>query len=179
MVPADLHVGRPAALDGSVMIEHANADFAMLLTDSYLRVVGTPLVAQDRSAAEVARWLYHDAPFGLLAHQGEPDPLFCYANRTAQYHFGYRWEEFIGLPSRLSAKSPDRAERAQLLDDVTRKGYSTDYRGLRVAKSGTQFWIEDATVWNLVDRDGIQHGQAAVFRSVTPIPTGCGQIRSA
>jgi PAS domain-containing protein len=53
-------------------------------------------------SAEAAAWLY-DAPFGLLAPDTSPDPLFVYANRRAQQAFGYRRDEFIGLPSRLPA----------------------------------------------------------------------------
>lgn len=142
-------------------------EFAALLIDSHLRIVGTPLIPQNLSGSEAARWLYHEAPFGLLAHELSEDPVFRYANLFAQRAFGYDWSEFDGLPSRLSAASPDRAERARLLDDVTRNGYSNDYRGLRINKSGAQFWIEDATVWNLVDAERELRGQAAIFRSVT------------
>jgi hypothetical protein len=34
---------------------------------------------------------------------------------------------------------------------------------MRITKSGRRFWIEDVTMWNLVDDDGIRRGQAAVF----------------
>ncbi|MGL6039842.1 MAG: MEKHLA domain-containing protein, partial [Deefgea sp.] len=30
--------------------------------------------------------------------------------------------------------------------------------------SGRRFWIENATVWNLIDEVGIKHGQAALLR---------------
>lgn len=52
---------------------------------------------------------------------------------------------------------------------MTRDGCRDNYRGLRVAKSGERFWIEHATVWNLLDADGVLHGQAAVIRAVTPV----------
>jgi hypothetical protein len=35
---------------------------------------------------------------------------------------------------------------------------------MRIAKSGRRFWIERATVWNLLGRDGIRYGQAALIR---------------
>ncbi|ABW14794.1 conserved hypothetical protein [Parafrankia sp. EAN1pec] len=41
------------------------------------------------------------APFGLLAHDASTDPLFVYANKTAQQRFEYTWDEFVGMPSRL------------------------------------------------------------------------------
>lgn len=142
--------------------------FAGLLVDSYRRLTGTSLLDERLSPEQAARWLYREAPFGLLAHQPGDDPLFRYANLVAQRAFGYTWTEFDGLPSRLSAAAPDRDERARLLDGVTRHGFSNDYRGLRIGKSGARFWIEDATVWNLLDTSGAVHGQAAVFRSTTP-----------
>ncbi len=69
------------------------------------------------------------------------------------------------LPSRLSAEASDRAERQKLLDEVTRNGFLSGYRGLRVAKSGRRFIIEDGVVWELIDRAGLRHGQAATFLS--------------
>jgi hypothetical protein len=39
------------------------------------------------------------------------------------------------------------------------------YRGVRVAKSGRRFVIEDGIVWELIDADGRRHGQAAAFSS--------------
>ena len=102
------------------------------------------------------------APFAVLAHDGGADPRFVYANRTAQICFGYSCAELVGLPSRLSAEAPARAERQRLLDAVTRDGLSRDYRGLRIAKDGRRFWIERAVVWQL-DRDGVTVGQAATF----------------
>jgi hypothetical protein len=54
------------------------------------------------------------------------------------------------------------------MDGVRRRGYVDNYRGLRIAKSGQRFWIEDATVWNLVDRHETLQGQAALVRRWTP-----------
>jgi PAS domain S-box-containing protein len=143
------------------------ATFSALLSESYQRLVGTPMADRELATADGARWLYLDAPFCLLAHNTSPDPTFVYANRAAQHRFGYSWEEFVGLPSRLSAGEPDQRERAEFMDTVRRQGYIDDYRGLRVAKSGARFWIEDATVWNLIDSDGALRGQAALIRRWT------------
>lgn len=139
-----------------------------LICDSYRRLLGVPLVAPGLSEHEVAKWLYEDAPFCILAHEHAAEPRFVFANRAAQRCFGYGWGEFVGMPSRLSAEEANREERQQLLDAVARRGYATGYRGLRVAKSGKRFWIEDVTVWNLVDAEGRVHGQAATYRKITP-----------
>ncbi len=50
-----------------------------------------------------------------------------------------------------------------VIDTVTRNGFATDYRGVRVAKSGRRFWILDGTVWQLRDEHGARRGQAAMF----------------
>jgi hypothetical protein len=135
--------------------------FFALLTDSYARLVEAPLVPPGANA----RWLYCDATFAVLAHGTDRDPLFIYANKCAQACFEYPYEEFLALPSRLSAEPIDRAERRRLLDQVARNGFLSGYRGIRVAKSGRRFVIEDGVVWELIDREGTRHGQAATFRS--------------
>lgn len=125
--------------------------------------MGEPLLPEgDPPGADLARWLYEDAPFCLLAHDTQEDPRFVYANLTAQRCFEYSWDEFTGMPSRLSAEAPDRADRQRFMDAVQRQGFVSDYGGMRIAKSGRRFRIEQATVWNLLGRDGIRYGQAAL-----------------
>jgi PAS domain S-box-containing protein len=140
------------------------AAFAILLAESHATVVGEPLVPEGMSGDAAAAWLY-DAPFGLLAHDTSTDPLFVYANRTAQERFGYTWDEFVGLPSRLSAGGQAREERRVFMDSVRRRGYAANYRGPRIAKSGRRFWIEDTTVWNLLGSESELVGQAALIRN--------------
>jgi MEKHLA domain len=132
-----------------------------LLQDSYARFVGSTLVPPGNGAS----WLYHHAPFAVLAHNTDPDPRFIYANKTAQLCFEYSWDEITRLLSRLSAEKPNQAERQYLLDTVARDGFVSGYRGLRIASSGRRFWIEQGIVWQLVDADGVGRGQAALFRS--------------
>lgn len=139
------------------------APFADLLAGSYAKLVGEPLVPEGVAGDAAAAWLY-EAPFGLLAHDTSPDPVFIYANRAAQERFEYSWDEFVGLPSRLLAGGQDRETRRVFLDSVLRRGYADDYRGLRVAKSGRRFWIEETTVWNLISPESALVGQAALIR---------------
>jgi hypothetical protein len=134
-------------------------EFFALLTGNHARLVGTALVSPDRDAA----WLYRDAPFVVLAHGPDPDPHFIYANGAAQQCFGYSWEEFLTLPSRHSAESEEQVERQALLDRVHQDGYITGYRGVRIAKSGQRFIMQDGVVWELIDAFGVRHGQAATF----------------
>ncbi|KQT50529.1 MEKHLA domain-containing protein [Methylobacterium sp. Leaf456] len=137
-----------------------DGEFFALLTGSFRRLVGRPLVPEPGLGPD---WLYGQAPFAVLAHDTSPDPLFVYANRAAQAAFGYDWDEIVGLPSRFSAEAPERAKRQRLLDAVARDGFVADYRGLRIAKSGRRFPIGDGIVWQLVDEAGRVRGQAATF----------------
>ena len=144
-------------------------EFFRLLTDSHQRIVGTPLVPADIDANEAATWLYESAPFAVLAHDTAPDPIFVYGNRRAQALFGYDWDEFTTLPSRLSAEAPERSQRQAFLERVARDGFVDDYSGVRISKSGVRFWIEQVTVWQLLDPAGRCLGQAAMIPVVKPV----------
>ncbi|UQN71434.1 MEKHLA domain-containing protein [Burkholderia multivorans] len=149
-----------------------DADFFLLLADSYRRLLNRPLVPDGLNAADGAAWLYDVAPFGILAHDTSADPVFVYGNKRAQAIFEYGWDELTALPSRLSAEPMERRERQSFLEKVARDGFVSDYRGVRVTKSGKRFWIERATVWQLVDAGGIVRGQAAMIPQVRTIDPG-------
>ncbi len=142
----------------------ADPTFYELLAGSYSRLVGASLAPPELENAFAARWLYEEAPFCVLAHSTDPDPVFIYGNKRAQTCFEYTWAELTTLRSRLSAEEPNREERQRFLESVQRHGFATGYRGLRIAKSGRRFWIEDVTVWQLLDQGGVFHGQAAIYR---------------
>jgi hypothetical protein len=134
-----------------------------LLADSYAHWLKQPLVDPTLTDEQAARWLYEEAPFGLLAHNTHTDPLFIYGNLAAQRCFEYSWDELLQLPSRMSARPQQVEDRRQFLEQVSKQGFATGYRGLRVSKSERSFWINSGTVWQLVDQGGVLHGQAALF----------------
>ena len=142
---------------------HSNPAFYQLLADSYAKLLGHPLVPQAMPAVEASEWLYESAPFAVLAHNTDPDPLFIYGNKAAQRRFEYSWDEITRLPSRLSAEALNREERQQFLARVQRLGYEAGYKGVRITKSGQRFMIEEATLWQLLDAVGKLHGQAVVI----------------
>jgi hypothetical protein len=134
-----------------------------LLRGSWRRWTATELLAAPPAPErEAARLLYVDAAV-VLAHDGAADPRFTYANAAAQRLWGIPWREFIGMPSRLSAEADQRAERQQLLARAARDGIARDYSGVRIARDGRRFRIEDAVLWNLRGPDGEQVGQAVRF----------------
>jgi len=136
-----------------------------LIADSYAHLLGQPLVdAQDDLADALWR-----APRVIVAHGTEADPVFFYGNRLALQAFDMDFASFTRLPSRYSAEPLAREERARLLERVSRDGFIDDYAGVRISASGKRFRIERAVVWNLVDRAGGHHGQAATFSHWQPL----------
>ena len=144
------------------------ADHVRLLRESLRRLTGMELCDPAMDDGQAARAVYV-APFVVVSHDTAADPVFNYANKAALDLFGMTWDEFTSLPSRQSAETPDRAERARLLAEVTSKGFIGNYAGVRISKSGRRFRIVNATVWNLADADGTPRGQAAMFAKWEPL----------
>jgi hypothetical protein len=138
------------------------ADHVQLLRFSLRTLTGRDLIDGDPTPNEAAFQLYR-APFVILSHDTGTDPLLNYANRCGLDLFELDWETMVTMPSRLTAEVPDREERAHLLARVAAQGYIDDYAGVRVSRTGQRFFIEAATVWNLLDAAGHDRGQAATF----------------
>jgi len=139
-----------------------------LLLHSYQQLLGKPLLEKSASLS-LGRQVY-EVDFALLSHNTAADPLFNYANQTAQNLFELSWPEFIGMPSRFSAEPVNREERERLLNQVTSRGYIDNYSGIRIAKSGQRFLIERAVVWNVHDSAQRYVGQAACFSDWRLLP---------
>ncbi len=135
-------------------------EYIHCLALSYKRVSGFDLADPTLDPKALARFLYH-APFALVSHDAGEDPVFNYANLTAQRLFEMDFKTFTCLPSRLSADPSAQAERELLLEEVKTKGYCADYCGVRISRSGRRFRIEQAEIWNVCDPTGALCGQAA------------------
>ena len=107
------------------------------------------------------------APFVLVSHGIEVDPVLNYGNAAALALWEMSWEELTHTPSRLTTEAPNREERARLLEAVSKRGFIDDYSGVRISKSGRRFHISRATVWNLISEEGAPLGQAAMFSTWT------------
>jgi hypothetical protein len=145
-------------------IWHSQAIIAhtQLLAQSYRRFTGRDLLPGLFNPLGLARNLFL-APFVVVSHGTEADPVLNYGNQAALNLWELTWEELTRTPSRLTAETPEQAERARLLAAVTARGFIDDYSGIRIAKTGRRFRIERATVWNLVTERGELRGQAATF----------------
>jgi hypothetical protein len=133
-----------------------------IIAQSLKHWTGRELLVGAGSSAELAERIFH-APFVLVSHGTEADPVLNYGNQTALNLWEMTWAELTATPSRLTAEAPNREERARLLAAVTQKGFIDDYSGIRISKSGRRFRIAQATVWNLLSATGQPCGQAALF----------------
>lgn len=136
-----------------------------LLCDSLYKLTGRHLVEPGLSAIDAARYVYH-APFVVLSHNTDFDPVLTYANLAGQQLFEMNWETLTTTPSRRTAEALLREERDQLLQRVSQCGFIDDYAGVRVSATGRRFRIERAMVWNLGDAN-VYKGQAATFSDWT------------
>lgn len=134
-----------------------------LLCSSFKRLTGRELIGTSLNAEQAVLQL-QQAPFAVVSHGVEADPIFNYANQTALELFEMEWQDFIQLPSRLSAEAMERSDRDRLLQRVSQYGFVDDYSGVRISSSGRRFLVQDATVWNLLDESGRYQGQAAMIK---------------
>ncbi len=134
--------------------EHLQLSWELL---SGKKIINNPLRGYDLFHA-----IYH-APFVIVSHNTDADPVFNFANLKAQELWEMGWEEFTQLPSRLSAEPISREERETLLQAARKKGYIDTYRGIRISKTGKRFYIIDAIIWNVSDEKNKYLGQAAMF----------------
>lgn len=151
-------------------IETKTNPFFMVQTERLLRSfhhwTGRDLFPPADSLSRRAEALFH-APFVVVSHGTEPDPILNYGNGTALALWQMPWETFIRTPSRLTAEPGNREERARQLEEVTRTGFIQNYRGIRISSQGRRFKITQATVWNLLDEMNRPCGQAATFSEWT------------
>ena len=137
-------------------------DHTTRLLNSFRHWTGRHLISASGSPEERARRLFQ-APFVVISHGIEDDPVLNYANQAALALWEMTWEEFTKMPSRLTAEPMEQAERARLLSEVSKKGFMDGYQGVRISNTGRRFRVEKAIVWNLLDEQARYCGQAATF----------------
>ncbi len=148
------------------MSEPWTSDWALAhagtLARSFRHWLGRELLPGVTEPPALAEALFA-APFVLVSHGTQADPVLNYGNRAALALWEMPWDELTGTPSRLTAEPVAREERARLLAEVTQHGHIANYAGVRISKSGRRFRITQAVVWNLLDERGAHCGQAAMF----------------
>ncbi len=135
--------------------------WSQILVDSFQQLTGNKLVELE-TPEKMAKALFF-APFAIVSHGIQTDPIFNYGNQTALKLWEITWDNFTTMPSKLSAEAENRETRAVMLQQAATKGYIDNYRGVRISTTGKRFLIEKAIVWNLQDSEGKKCGQAATF----------------
>lgn len=132
------------------------------LLDSFRERTGLELIERGGDPHDEAERLFI-APFVVVSHGTEQDPVLNYGNRQALLLWEMTPEDLVSTPSRLTAEPMLRESRERLLEETARKGYVSAYEGVRISATGRRFNIHDVTIWNVTDSSGRALGQAATF----------------
>ncbi|NET24441.1 MEKHLA domain-containing protein [Okeania sp. SIO1I7] len=130
---------------------------------SYKYWTGKSLLGVDGTPEFIAQALW-EAPFIVFSHGMESDPIYNYGNRKALELWEVDWEQLTQMPSRYSAESMEQEERLRILHEVTSNGYVSNVGGVRISRSGKRIQVSDFIIWNLLDENQQQCGQAATFK---------------
>lgn len=128
---------------------------------SYQHWTGEPLLEVSGSLTEQAQTLF-DAPFVVVSHDTQPDPVFNYGNRKALDMWETTWETLTQMPSRQTAEPMVQEARSRLLTETASQGFS-HFSGVRISCKGRRFQIHDGILWNVVNAQGDYQGQAAIY----------------
>ena len=139
------------------------------LLDSYRQWIGRDLMERIGDSEFQSRALF-ELPAAVVSHGMEAEPILNYGNRTALDLWETTWERLVKTPSRLTAEPVNRAEREWMLEQARSRGYVDTYRGVRISANGRRFLVENALIWNVLDSEGQQVGQAATFAQWTWLP---------
>ncbi|MGH7182866.1 MAG: MEKHLA domain-containing protein [Nitrospiraceae bacterium] len=137
-------------------------DWSRLLLNSFHHWTGRELLERAGDPAYQAHALFL-APFIVISHGTEEDPIINYGNQVAMELWETTWEDLTRTPSRLTAEPINRAEREWMLEQAKVRGYLDTYQGVRVTSTGRRFLVENAIIWNVMDAAGQRVGQAATF----------------
>ncbi len=138
------------------------------LLNSFYERTGQPLLPRSDDPFEEAERLFR-APFVVVSHGTEPDPMLNYGNEAALRLWEMNSATLIATPSRLTAEPMLQEARERALQETARKGYVSGYEGVRISAQGRRFRIHDATIWNVTDATGRALGQAATFARWTAL----------
>jgi hypothetical protein len=137
-------------------------NWCQYLLDSYVHWTKLELIDRSGTSLTQAERLFNSA-FVVASHGTESDPILNYGNQAALNLWIMDWQQFTRTPSRITAESPSREERARMLEQAKIQGYISNYRGIRISSTGKRFLVNQATIWNIHKPDGTAIGQGATF----------------
>jgi hypothetical protein len=133
-----------------------------LIEKNYKFWTGKELFEAKLTESELSEKMYH-APFVVLSHGTQADPIYNYVNLKAQELWEFTWDEMIKLPSRRSAGTNETAERLELIREGQEKGITFTEKALRESRSGKKFYIKNVVLFNLLGEGGEYAGQCAIY----------------
>ncbi len=151
----------PDTLDRDFLEHHSR-----LLAESFERVVGRPLINLTETSLPIGDTLY-DAPFVVVSHGVEEDPILNYGNAIALELWEMSWAELTSTPSRLTAEPANQQARAEAMARVKATGFTEGYSAVRISKTGRRFQINNTVIWNVLSANNEYQGQAATFSDWT------------
>jgi len=116
-----------------------------------------------QATPQIQAQILFEAPFVVVSHGTEADPIFNYGNQTALNLWELDWQTFTQTPSRLTAEPIERADRELLLQQAKQQGFISNYQGVRISRTGQRFRISNVILWDVLDEQGDRCGQAATF----------------
>jgi len=143
--------------------------WTQFLLNSYRQWTGNDLIDREGDEVMQSERLFV-IPFVVVSHGTQPDPLLNYGNHCALTLWEMDWDGLRTTPSRLTAEPINQEERARMLREASQKGIITDYRGIRISRTGRRFSVEHAVVWNVLNGNGRHCGQAATFSTWKELP---------
>ncbi len=128
---------------------------------SYHKYTNKPLIENHNNLIDEL----YDASFVFASHRyfDDDEPRFVFGNAKALELWELDWDNFIGMPSRLTAEAIHQDERECLLQEVNSKGHIKNYSGIRISSTGKRFQINNAIVWNVLNSSEEVIGQAVKF----------------
>ncbi len=132
------------------------------LLSSFHHWTGFPLLDATGTPEILAQKLFA-APFVVVSHGTQADPILNYGNQIALTLWEMDWKQFTQTPSRLTAEPIAQADRDRLLQRARERGYIDDYEGVRISHTGKRFYIRNVILWGVLDAAGTPCGQAATF----------------
>ncbi|MBF2065727.1 MAG: MEKHLA domain-containing protein [Calothrix sp. C42_A2020_038] len=132
------------------------------LLHSYQHWTGESLFDLSMAPLDLSQVLFH-APFIVVSHGMETNPIFNYANQKALELWELEWNQFIQMPSCQTVEQTEREDRQKLLEETEKKGFTDKCSGVRVSSTGKKFYIENIKLWNVLDENQQRCGQAAMF----------------
>ena len=104
---------------------------------------------------------FDECLFPIASH--DTNGFFNYLNKAALSLFKVTKDQVIGRSTTMTAPKSEQKQRNELLNQVNSHGFIDNYKGIRVTSDGELFQIEDATIWNVVDKNSHKMGQAVII----------------